>query len=595
MIVLALLLAGPPVQWRSWSASTFDAARKDDHLVFCWVGALDEPPPSGPELTAVLQDRFVALSVDGDERPGVRDFGRLALATLAEAATPIPVKPFWLVLTPGGRPFAGGVALEPSAIAGTLERLAEGYRLRRTEAEARAGIALSRIALSQVPAPSKGMPAPSVLGRALAEARARKGREPAVAGLRVLRAWYRASPTPESRQALESALASLAEGPTGSRPLAEEAQRLRDLASGEVEARPVAVARAIAQGLLDGPRDDRGAFLHGAHDDRAFAYENGLAIGALALSSLALDRPGDATEAGRAVEDVLARLGPWPILSRCAGAARRCGPAYLEDYAFLAEGLLDLHAVSGQTRFRDEAEHAVNAALARFLDARTGSLYDTDASHAPLPVRLRTVRDGDRPAASGVLCAVLSRLAQATGMGSYEALARQLVASSSGDLERDPAGAAALSAAAIDIAGLPDTVDGDTALLPARATVGPAIVEGSVSSSRARPGAAVEGRLHLTVAAGWTVSGHQPAPGLVPLTVSAATPLFRSGPARYPPGDALVGEALVTLPLRVDEGAPAGEAPLRLSVRLQACRPQGCEPPRSVLLDVPFVVGAPEP
>ncbi len=147
----------------------------------------------------------------------------------------------------------------------------------------------------------------------------------------------------------------------------------------------------------------------------------------------------------------LGALGPWTDLARCSDGETRCGAAYLEDYAFLAEALLDLHDATGDVRWSEEAGRAIDAAIGRFLDAGSGGFFDTDAAHEPLPARLKDAYDAERPSANGVMVSVLTRLARATGERRYAELARGTVRAFSGDLEKAPRGLETLAASAVPL------------------------------------------------------------------------------------------------------------------------------------------------
>src|SRR5262249_15132124 len=93
-----------------------------------------------------------------------------------------------------------------------------------------------------------------------------------------------------------------------------------------------------------------------ARDDKAVAAWNGLALAALAECGRVLDRP-DWVDAARALGEFV--LGP---LSDASGGLHRTwrdgvakGTGYLDDYAAVANGLLELHAAGGELRWLLEA------------------------------------------------------------------------------------------------------------------------------------------------------------------------------------------------------------------------------------------------
>ncbi len=129
-----------------------------------------------------------------------------------------------------------------------------------------------------------------------------------------------------------------------------------------------------------------------ARDDKAVASWNGLALAALAECGRVLDR-ADWVEAAR-------RLGEFLLgaMSTEDGGLHRTwrdgvakGTGYLEDYADVANGLLELHAATGELRYLEEANRLARLAIELFHDPRERRL---------LPDAER--RGGARRAAQGV-------------------------------------------------------------------------------------------------------------------------------------------------------------------------------------------------
>jgi uncharacterized protein YyaL (SSP411 family) len=185
-----------------------------------------------------------------------------------------------------------------------------------------------------------------------------------------------------------------------------------------------------------------------ALDDKVLAGAgwNGLAIGALATSGARLRRGSDLEAARRAAQALLERLGPAARLRHYAVGKETHGSANLADYAYLAEGLLDLHEATGELRWRVQAAALADAAVTRFWDVDGGGFFATDAQHLPLPVRLKTARDGPLPAPNGVMAAVLIRLGRLQGEERFTQLGRKTLAAFSG--ETGNAGADTIAAAA---------------------------------------------------------------------------------------------------------------------------------------------------
>jgi hypothetical protein len=146
-------------------------------------------------------------------------------------------------------------------------------------------------------------------------------------------------------------------------------------------------------------------------DDKVLTAWNGLAIGALAEGSRALDEPRWRLAAERAAAFVLERLSrPDGGLHRTWRAERASLDGYLEDYAYLAEGLLDLYESGGDRRWLDEALRLAERMTADFGDDASGGFWSTARSHEPLIVRHREGADGATPSPNAVAASVLARL-----------------------------------------------------------------------------------------------------------------------------------------------------------------------------------------
>jgi len=592
--VISSLLLGSAIEWTSWSNALFSRAQERDRAVFVATGSgepvavLEEGPAAD-----VLKAHFVTARVDPDERPDVVELVRLTWSVVSDSPAPPEGTPLWAAFTPSLHPLAAGVLtdISPEALAARLSSLALALQERRGEVEAAAGVAAARVVASQSPEPPQGPLDRAVLDRALRRAIEAGDAVPTPGGIRLLLAEAAADGAGSLRKQVSARLLRLAATPEPG-DLAGRAMRLRALVEGYAATGTESLAvesQNLASRLAGGPRDEDGAFLESA-GGRAFAYQNGLAIGALAVSSSTLGRVGDSIAAARAAATVLAILGPWKSLSRCAGGASSCGPAFLEDYAFLTEGLLDLYDATGEARWRDAAREGVDAALARFLDSAGGGFFETDAAHAPLPARLKSPYDGARPSANGVMATVLLRLSRASGEKRYADIGRDTVNAFRGDLQRAPRGVETLAAAAESWTS-PQVLQTQQVPQPARETRGGVEVEAAPSRRLVRPGDGFEVRIRFKAAASWAINGHRPPlDDLVGLSVSVPGTHFVVGAVRYPTCAACPGETEVVVPLRVPLGAQEGDAAVRLSTRFQPCRSSECLAPETIVLDVPLKV-----
>jgi uncharacterized protein len=151
-------------------------------------------------------------------------------------------------------------------------------------------------------------------------------------------------------------------------------------------------------------------------DDKAIASWNGLALAALAEAGYRLERP-DWLQAARGVAAFL--LGP---LSREGGrllrswrGGRTSGDGYLDDYANVAHGLIELHVASGEARWLEEARRLALLAVELFADDGHGGFFLAPHDGEALVTRTKDLDDNPLPSGSSMLAHVLLRLGRLWG------------------------------------------------------------------------------------------------------------------------------------------------------------------------------------
>jgi uncharacterized protein len=151
-------------------------------------------------------------------------------------------------------------------------------------------------------------------------------------------------------------------------------------------------------------------------DDKAIASWNGLALAALAEAGRRLGRP-DWVEAARRLGEFL--LGP---LSGADGRLRRSfrdgrtsGEGYLDDYANVAHGLLELHVATGEPRWLREAHRLARLAVDLFADEERGGFFLSPSDGERLVARTKELDDHPLPSGNSMLAHVLLRLARIYG------------------------------------------------------------------------------------------------------------------------------------------------------------------------------------
>jgi uncharacterized protein len=141
---------------------------------------------------------------------------------------------------------------------------------------------------------------------------------------------------------------------------------------------------------------------------------------------------------------------------------------YLEDYAFLVDGLLALYEATFDLRWFTEARLLADTMITHFWDAEAGGFFFTSGDHEQLITRTKDFYDNATPAGNSVAAHVLLRLALLTGEERYRRLAEQILELTQTALRRAPSAFGHLLSALdlllaspyeIAIVGAPDAAD----------------------------------------------------------------------------------------------------------------------------------------
>jgi uncharacterized protein len=154
-------------------------------------------------------------------------------------------------------------------------------------------------------------------------------------------------------------------------------------------------------------------------DEKVLTSWNGLMLRSFAEAARYLNRPDYLHVAIKNATFLLDTLQPDGRLLRTYkdGRARLFG--YLEDYAFLADGLLALYEVSFDVRWFTAARALMDQAIVLFADDQQTGFFDTGSDHEALISRPKEIMDNATPAGTSVAVDVLLRLAAFTGEFSY--------------------------------------------------------------------------------------------------------------------------------------------------------------------------------
>jgi len=188
-----------------------------------------------------------------------------------------------------------------------------------------------------------------------------------------------------------------------------------------------------------------------ARDGKAIASWNGLLLSALAEAGYRLERE-EWLAAARGLAEFL--LGPLSDgdgrLLRSFRAGRTSGAGFLDDYANVANGLLDLHVWDGDPRWLEEAHRLALLAVELFADEEHGGFFLAPADGEQLVARPKPLDDNPTPSGGSMLAHVLLRLARIYGDDELERRAVSVFRLLAPALERAP-GAFAWALCALDL------------------------------------------------------------------------------------------------------------------------------------------------
>jgi uncharacterized protein YyaL (SSP411 family) len=157
-------------------------------------------------------------------------------------------------------------------------------------------------------------------------------------------------------------------------------------------------------------------------DDKILAAWNGLAISAAAVAGRIFDERRYVDAAVRAATFVLDRMRPGGRLARSAKDGRPGAAGFLDDYAFVCAGLIDLFEATFEPRWLEEAV-ALAGDVERLFADPAGGWFMTAEDHERLIAREKPNYDGAEPSGTSVALLNALRLATFTSDDRWRAIA----------------------------------------------------------------------------------------------------------------------------------------------------------------------------
>src|SRR5574338_561002 len=145
-----------PVDWYPWGPEALERAKADDRPIFVsigysachWCHVMERESFENPATAALMNEHFVNIKVDREERPDLDDVYMAAV----QAMTGAGCWPMSVFLTPDLQPFFAGTYFPPDDRHGmpgfprVIEAVADAYRQRRSDVAAQAAQVAAHVA-----------------------------------------------------------------------------------------------------------------------------------------------------------------------------------------------------------------------------------------------------------------------------------------------------------------------------------------------------------------------------------------------------------------------------------------------------------------
>ena len=329
-------------------------------------------------------------------------------------------------------------------------------------------------------------------------------------------------------------------------------------------------------------------------DTKVIAAWNGQMIAGLARAGEVFREPSYTAAAAKAADFVLTKMrdkdGRLFRLYAAAPGKRPAahGAAFLDDYAYLLDGLLSLHDATGERRWLDESKAVADVMVRWHGDALRGGCFYTAHDHEKLFARAKDAYDGAQPSGNGVAARALLRLGRKTGDPAYQDQCVRTLTAFAGRMRTSPASVPTLCRCLdelLDTGAVPGGLEVKRAT-PATPRESADVVAGTL---------AVDGRaftVTLTVADPWYVYANPV--GTDSLKAAETTVEVRVGGTKveaaveYPAGaakqDATAGGYRVYAGRVAIRGTLPADGPAEVRVRVAACRDGLCLLPSVIVL-----------
>jgi uncharacterized protein YyaL (SSP411 family) len=173
-------------------------------------------------------------------------------------------------------------------------------------------------------------------------------------------------------------------------------------------------------------------------DDKTLAAWNGLMLTAFAEAANILQRDDYREVAVRNAEFIVTQLMKDGRLLRTYKAGQAKLNAYLEDYAYVIEGLLAVYEATFEMKFFTQARALADTMIARFWDEQDGGFFFTSSDHEKLITRTKDYFDNATPSGNSVAANALLKLGLLTQEPEYSRCAATILRGMRAAMSRYP-------------------------------------------------------------------------------------------------------------------------------------------------------------
>jgi uncharacterized protein YyaL (SSP411 family) len=178
---------------------------------------------------------------------------------------------------------------------------------------------------------------------------------------------------------------------------------------------------------------------HPLMDDKILTSWNGLMISALSKGSQIFGEDEYGRAAQKSADFILKHVRDKEgMLLRRFREGEAAYPAYLDDYAFMVWGLIELYEANFDLTYLEEALNLNRIMLDMFWDENNGGLFFTGEGNEPLITRTKDVYDGALPSGNSVAALNLLRLGRITGDPELEERSEKVLTAFSSEVATHP-------------------------------------------------------------------------------------------------------------------------------------------------------------